>query len=87
MNNNIRLMIIIITTTIITMVVMMVLMIIMVIKILGYEWWAEIKVKAAAADMRYLGRSKSSRSLVYKKKFGLTRQVVFKSEYLFWRRR
>ena len=40
-------------------------------------------VKAAVTHMRYLVRSKFSRSLVHMKRFDMIWQIVFKLEYLF----
>ena len=44
-------------------------------------------LKVAATDMRYVARSKLSRSLVHKKNFSFIWKVVFKLGYLFcqWR--
>ena len=43
-------------------------------------------IKGTVTDMRYFARSKLSRSLVHKKNFSLTRQLVFKLRYLFFKR-
>ena len=45
--------------------------------------YEDMTVNDAAADMRYFGRSKLSRSLVHKKNFSLILQAAFKLGYVF----
>ena len=46
-----------------------------------------INIKGTVTDMRYLARSKFSRSLVHKKNFSLIWQLVFKLGYIFCQER
>ena len=46
-------------------------------------WTKKIAIKVAAADVRYIARSKFFGSLVHKKRFGLIWQVVSKLENVF----
>ena len=58
------------------------------LKNLYYHWFLSCKVfKGAVTDMRYLARSKFSRSLVHKKNFSLIWQVVFELGFLFCQER
>ena len=52
-----------------------------------FSFWLIAIFKSAATDTRYFIRSEFSRSLAHKDHFGLTWQVVFKLEYLFYQRR